>query len=425
MDASSRFTINVDSLKKYWAILLFIIFSGSLYFQVLRIRFTMVIVGITIVAFVMSGWSIKKVNLNHCIVYLLFACLNIAFTFYNGVDWNDAIILILRFVYLIVIQSNMTELEYKKIFIDIMLFESVLSLACFLFANALSIGTLPLYTVEYGSVNGYLLTPYYTVGWVNTGVFGRNAGWFLEPGVHQIFINFAILFLLTDGDSCEYSRRKYWTYFIILTVALLTTQSTTGYLCYLVIMCAAMFMKKGNSLSYYSRNGESIEENDSSNKLTGRLRVIALIAVIVLLVVESTTGVIEDKLAGIDTGQSSGATRYNDTIVSYSMALSHPVLGYGLFNTVVSNELALYGVVNNSNGLASLLTGSGLVLGFAFLYMTYRGMKRSMPYGALFSILVFVFYLMCVNSEGGTISILIYLAFLFEWNTDEQEYLEE
>lgn len=415
--------IDRQKLSKYWAILLFIIFSGSLFFQVLRIRFTMVIVGITILIFIASGWTIKKINLNNGIMYLLFAFVNFLFTFQNGVDWNAAILLTLRIAYLIIIQSNIEEIEYKRIFINIMAFESILSLACFLYVNVLSIGTLPLYTIEYGSTNGYLLTPYYTVGWTNVGVFDRNAGWFLEPGAHQIYLNFAILFLLADGDSCGYSRRKYWTYFVILTVTLLTTQSTTGYMCYLVIMCAAMFMKKRNSLSYYSwnENNDETENNSINGKLTSRLRVIPLLALIVLLVFESTTGVIEDKFARMETGQSSASTRYNDTIVSYSLAFSHPIFGYGIFNTTVTSILAAYGVVNNSNGLAGFLTGSGLILGAAFLYLTYRGMKRSMPYGLFFNVLVFVFYLMCVNSEGGTVSILIYLAFLFEWNTVEQE----
>lgn len=408
MKSASRGVLKVEVIKEYWMILWFILFSGSLYFQVMRIKLTMIIVAVTLIIMFLTGWKIKRNNFNYFIIYSIFFLLNILATFYYGIDINAIILMLLRMFFLIVLQSNTTEGTFKKRYVDIMTFEALLSLACFLYANVLAIGSLPLFHYEQGTVNGYYLTFYYTVGWANYPVFSRNAGWFLEPGMHQIFLNFAILFLLSSKNNCGYSRKKYRVSLAILMVTLLTTQSTTGYMCLLTLICAVMFMNK--------------TDTENINKSLNGLKIMALVALGVLLVVENTTHVIEYKFAGMYTGQSSAATRYYDTITGYKIAFTNPIFGYGFFNTAVTTILKTYGIISISNGMASFLTGSGLLLGVLFLVRTYCGMRKSMPYGTIFNILVFVFYLMCVNSEGGVLSILMYLIFLFEWDNSEKTY---
>lgn len=246
------FQIRKKNLLEYWGILWLVLFSGSLYFQVLRIRLTMIIVAITIFAMMLGGWKIKKNNGNLFIIYTIILLLNTLFTFSNGVDINDFILLLLRFLFCIIVQSNMSDLRFKKVFIDIMYCEAILSLVCFLYIDVFAIGLLPMQHFTQGPVNGYYLTPYYTIGWKNIPLFHRNAGWFLEPGAHQIFLNFALLFLLANGSELELSKRQYRFRAIILIVAVLTTMSTTGYMCLFVIMASIMFIR--------------INKNDSSEK---------------------------------------------------------------------------------------------------------------------------------------------------------------
>ena len=386
---------------QYWAILWLILFSGSLYFQVLRIRLTMIIIGLTIAIFLIAGWNFNKRNLKFIIIYSIGIILNILFTFDRGININDVILLLLRFLFLAFIQTNMEEIEYKKIYINIMTVECIVSLICFLYADILAIGTLPFYHVEAGTVNTYLLTPYYTVGWRNVGIFHRNAGLFLEPGSHQIFINFALLFLLISQKELQYSKCKYISKLLILIITLLTTQSTTGYMCFAVIMVAVVLMNKSTNL---------IE-----GKFAKWIKIGAVISLIVLVLVESNTQVIEDKFAGMYNGHSSAKTRLNDTLAGYRLALSNPLFGYGIFGESTISILADEGVTNISNGMAAFLMGAGLVLGVFFLAWTYIRMKKAMPYGRLCNVLIFTFYLLCINSEGGVLARLVYLTFLFEW----------
>ncbi len=142
------------------------------------------------------------------LIYIIIMMINTAFTFMNGFDLNDFILVILRMLFCIIIQSNLSEKRFqKKIFVDIMYFEAVLSLVCFLYADILAIGSLPMQHFTQGTVNGYYLTPYYTIGWKNIPIFHRNAGWFLEPGAHQIFLNFALLFLLANESELGFSKK--------------------------------------------------------------------------------------------------------------------------------------------------------------------------------------------------------------------------
>lgn len=403
------FKINKNHFLEYWGILWFILFSGSLYFQVLRIRPTMLIIGFTIVLMAVCGWKITKVNGKLLLIYIIIMMINIAFTFMNGFDLNDFILVILRMLFCIMIQSNLSEKRFQKIFVNIMYFEAVLSLVCFLYADILAIGSLPMQHFTQGTVNGYYLTPYYTIGWKNIPVFHRNAGWFLEPGAHQIFLNFALLFLLANGSELGFSKRQYRSRVVVVLITVLTTLSTTGYMCLFVIMMAVMFMKANNN-------------NNSEKQLIRNLRYIAVAGLLVLVAVESTTHVIEYKFDGMYTGHSSAATRYNDTLVGYMIAFREPFMGHGLFNTTMVETLKSFGVVNISNGLASFLIDAGLLLGVGYLSLIYRGMKNSFRNaGTMFYLLVFVFFLLCVNSEGGALGILLYLIYMFNWQREEKQ----
>ena len=401
--------INKRKFLEYWGILWFILFSGSLYFQILRIRFTMVIVGATIVLMALYGWSVTNINGKRLIIYIIVMLINSMFTITNGFDINDFILVILRMFFCIMIQSNMSDIRFKRIFIDIMCFEAALSLICFLYADILSVGSLPLMHYTQGPVNGYYLTPYYTLGWKNIPVFHRNAGWFLEPGAHQIFLNFALLFLLANGQDLNLSKSKYRVRVIHLISTVLSTMSTTGYMCLFIIMAAVMVMKSNNNIK--------------EKQFIKNLRYLAIIGVIVLVVVENTTHVIEYKFDGMYNGHSSATTRYNDTLVGYKIALSKPIMGHGLFNTTMTDVLKSFDVVNISNGLASLLINVGVILGIAYLLLIFNGIRASFGKraGRAFHILVFLFYLLCVNSEGGALGILIYITYMFKWRTEEEK----
>lgn len=68
--------------------------------------------------------------------------------------------------------------------------------------------------------------------------FLRNHSIFWEPGSYQAFLNLGILFLLESINikSSINNSKRYLSHFLILSVAVVTTYSTTGYLIYAMLL---------------------------------------------------------------------------------------------------------------------------------------------------------------------------------------------
>lgn len=66
-------------------------------------------------------------------------------------------------------------------------------------------------------------------------ISGRNNGPFWEPGVFQIYINIAVMFLLFLKEHFSVK------YLVVFTVVLITTYSTTGYLCFAMLLITYVY----------------------------------------------------------------------------------------------------------------------------------------------------------------------------------------
>ena len=142
-----------------------------------------------------------------------------------------------------------------------MLLEAAISLICFIWGDILG-NNIPLMHLEFNGLNGFYLTPFYTLGWANIPVFGRNAGMFNEPGSHQIFLNFALLFLLCDDDNFDMKASKYRISIILLIITIFTTLSTTGFICLGVVLLTVSLKKKENETITYHYPGERFDRAD-------------------------------------------------------------------------------------------------------------------------------------------------------------------
>lgn len=88
--------------------------------------------------------------------------------------------------------------------------------------------SIPFYLLDSAGINfGYRIDRYNSVLFYNFMNIGRNPGMFWEPGAFQGFI---ILIPLLYSDKLKQLWNKYKKACVILLIALLTTQSTTGYL---------------------------------------------------------------------------------------------------------------------------------------------------------------------------------------------------
>ena len=315
----------------------------------------------------------------------------------NGFRINELIILVTNVTYIVILQDFISFRKFTKIYTQIMLAEAMISLMCFVWGDILG-KSIPFMKLEFNRLNGFYLTPFYTLGWANNPVFGRNAGMFNEPGSHQIFLNFALLFLLCADDNFDMKPSRYRASIILLIITIFTTLSTTGFICLGVVLLTVSLKKR---------------ENDRNTKL----KLAALVLLIILYVVESQTGVIQTKIAGRDSG-GSFYTRYNDTLGGFSGAFQNPIAGIGYFSTNKTQSLQHYGIDNISNGLASFAMNAGIIITIVLLIMMFKSLSKKMPYGTVFIIGVFILYFLCVNSEGVFMN-LLFLSMLGDWNTRE------
>ena len=72
----------------------------------------------------------------------------------------------------------------------------------------------------------------------------RNLGMFSEPANYQIVLNAALYLLLFCQKYYSFSKKEYMRRIIIIIIAILTCQSTTGYICMFILMAAYLLSNK-------------------------------------------------------------------------------------------------------------------------------------------------------------------------------------
>ncbi len=393
-----RITKNhVDAL----CVLIGVLGMGSLYFQVLRMPLmaAMLIASILL----LTRAHHPKISAQNIRLTLLLTAALLLTSFVNpqnGIHINDIVIWLCNIGYVLVLQSCIGYQTYMRLYTKVMLAEAAISLISFVIGDLLSL-PLPLLHYEVSSVNGFYLTPYFTLGWLNIPVFHRNAGMFNEPGSHQIFLNFALLFLMSDETRMGMSKKKYRWAIALLIVTILSTLSTTGFICLGVVLLTVAFRIKGR-------------------KMARSIKMAAFIGLILLFVIESVTGVVESKIIGRNSG-GSFYTRWNDTFSGFEIGLESPIAGQGVFSERKAEILLEHRVQNISNGFAAFVMDTGLILPAVWLWLTYLGIRTKFAKERLLYVLgVFLLYFLCINTEGVFLNIL-FLGLLGKWQPDAEE----
>lgn len=185
----------------------------------------------------------------------------------------------------------------------------------------------------------------------DAGGLVRPDGFFFEPGVFQIYLNLYLFLMLFVSRSLRRAA--------VGGVAVLSTQSTTGMLICIVLVCTAFVQ--------YSRIGGA------------RRRLAVLLAAVVVTPTLLYLGYdnLQEKLFGELQG-SSWARQY-DLFTGLNILSEHPLLGIG-FDTkrytstaqVLGYEDTLLGPEgleerSTSNGLMQLFVSIGIPLGLAFI----------------------------------------------------------
>lgn len=182
-------------------------------------------------------------------------------------------------------------------------------------------------------------------------IIERNWGPFWEPGVFQFYSNFAMLLL--NRQSGKY--KNIMKYNLILTIAILTTFSTTGYIClainYVIILSAS-----------------------SKRDIGFKIGIVGVIVLVVMAVLLSTDVVafVFGKISGTSLFSSS---RFLSIVFNIEALIESPMFGVG---TARIPELLLEfkrnnrGFSSNTNGLLMNYSYYGVIFGTIYTWLTVR-----------------------------------------------------
>lgn len=147
------------------------------------------------------------------------------------------------------------------------------------------------------------------------------------------------------------------------------------------------------------------------------IKMAAFVGLVLLFVIESATGVVENKIIGRNSG-GSFYTRWNDTFSGFEIGLESPIAGQGVFSERKAEILLEHRVQNISNGFAAFVMDTGLILPAVWLWLTYRGIRTKFAKARLLYVLgVFLLYFLCINTEGVFLNIL-FLGLLGKWQPE-------
>jgi hypothetical protein len=185
-----------------------------------------------------------RVNMKQCFIDILklliviFIFLMLVLNTNGSFNLNDLKGMILNEFIFIYIVFQIYKKEFVKDYIKIICFLAVVSLVCFaiqiidkgfILRSFLPDFSMKSSYVNLGDVRGGLLYVF------NNGIHkARNCGVFPEPGMYQFFLNFGVYFLIFV--CTELSNKTKIIYLAILVIAILTTQSTTGYISLAIIL---------------------------------------------------------------------------------------------------------------------------------------------------------------------------------------------
>lgn len=381
----------------YLNIILIILLSNTVYFGLINRKSTLVVfIFTTIIALLINNINLKKEN----IIILLILSISIIMSVVLNIDIVDKTYIISIIQNLIILWSvgicvGYIEKQYFiNKFIDIICFFSVISIICIFISNFIPQYSSFFYESNEYAHNNYLISPFYM--WGNTEVWTRNSGPFWEPGAFQGFINIAILFILTSNINIRNMNIK----LIILVITLLTTQSTTGYILFV--------------LNIIFFGGEILRKLKRNNLL---LKIFMVVIFTLGITVIFTSNNIEEKFTSKE--NPSATIRANDVINSIKLISERPLrgIGYGEFKGKQEKSI---GVKNNSNGLLLMIYMDGILFSILYIYFLFRGIKEKFIETKNIKILLLVMNFVILYFTEGLVWLPFFIVFLFKFRNNDR-----
>ena len=196
----------------------------------------------------------------------------------------------------------------------------------------------------------------------------RNIGIYNEPGMYQIILCVAMALLLYSNiEECIKTKKKY---FIILSLAIVTTQSTTGYINLLIL------------LGTYILGSSKYKEKS----FVRFILFILLVVAVIILFMGSQSKIISDvvinkifKDGSFNLKASTGLARLESMTADIKIALQYPLgIGYEKYKMMWSGYIrANINDVSSTSGLTTQLATIGIFPTVYFVYNIVKGLRRT------------------------------------------------
>ena len=232
----------------------------------------------------------------------------------------------------------------------------------------------------------------------------RNKGLFTEPGICQIVYNSALFMLLFMHKDLEITDKQRRNYILIVLVALLTVQSTTGYLIMILFITV-----------YAMSNSDRLR----GKKFVGHIIWIGIIIILFDVVRRGEDsffiGTIVKKMFSEDGGlqvQASGMYRVNASTISFMQMISHPL---GIGYDKISEMLAVSTQAGGGGGIFKFGATLGVIpfitVVVLYAYPIFANKKM------LFSnrLVLFAFCMICMTAQSSVAYTFLILFPIYFW----------
>ena len=354
--------------------------------------------------FIMCRKKIRMANIVILVFFSLYVFVNSFIVNSCPSNEKEFILIIGRLFCAYIIISNLPIDKFKRIFIECMYCLCLFSLLCF---GLLLLG-LPLPGAQ--EINGLFGTFYHTI------VIGseypplgelRNSGIFTEPGLYQIYINIALLFLLSDKTISSKKTKKM---FIVFTITMISTKSSMGYLLYALVF-----------FLYYTDRPEILPKI-LDLRIEKNIKAILLVFFFIAFwIFEYYTHLITDFVVNTN----SFASRSDDTLLGILLATKYPIFGVGLATDVTELWEANYALLGTarrymgmqfgmSNGLANVAFMGGIPFLLIYIYAIIRSYIKWLTPRTVLSKIIISFLLIMFFMEEPYMLTPFFMVCLYE-----------
>ena len=366
------------------------VYGGQLY----SIEFILILGGFSFVLYMR-----RPVLTKNYMIFFLFAVFILLTGIMNG---NDNYLTDLKNIFILfslcIFASSISGVAYLQAYIRVVCFFCLISLVFFI-ASLLN-RDFVLAACNQVSVTEelqYIANPVYTFARADNLLASlRNFGPFWEPGAFQGFVIIAILILL-----CSAKQKNIMGKFTLLGITLLTTQSTTGYICLLIILVVF----RNSIFNIYFKK--------SSYKNIYKLIFVALVVFMIGMIFNSNT--IQNKFTNTNW---SYITRKKDFYNSLQVMAINPLWGLGR-GTRIKEIYFQYNLVHNSNGVFHMFNSYGIPFGVVYLLFIVKwfGQNLLLNLNTISKCACIAILILLLSTEG-LCFLPFYLSMLFSYKQD-------